>query len=63
MGSGVMDTIDARHRQQRQRRDGIAMRNVRDGQRHAMSNGRGDTTIKKMMIKKRRAGVPCSLEN
>ena len=65
MGGGAKDTIDAQRR--RQRRDGVAMRNGHDGRRCATSNGRGDTTIKKMhgkkwTIKKRRAGVPCSLE-
>ena len=52
MGGGAMDTIDARQQRQRQRRDGVAMRNGRDGRRRAMSNGRGDSTIKKMTIKK-----------
>jgi hypothetical protein len=54
MSGGAMDTINARQRRQRQRRDGVVMRNDRDGQRRVMSNGREDTTIKKMTIKKRR---------
>jgi len=64
MGGGAMDTIDARWRRQRQqqRRDGVVMRNDRDGRRRTMSKGRGDTAIKKMTIKKRRAGASCSLE-
>jgi len=52
MGGGAMDMIDARRWRQRQRRDGVVRRNGRDGRQRAMSNGRGDTTIKKMTIKK-----------
>ena len=47
-----MDTINAWRRWQRQRREGVAMRNCYDGQRRAVSNGRGDTSIKKLMIKR-----------
>jgi len=61
MGGGAMDRIDALRRWQRRRQDSVVMRNSRDGRGRAMSNGRGDTTIKKMMIKKRRASIPCSL--
>ena len=52
MDGGAMDTIDARQRRQRQRQQ-RDVRNGRDGRRRMMSNGRGDTTIKKMTIKKR----------
>ena len=60
MGGGTKDTMDAWQRQQQ--RDGFAMRNGRNGRRHTMSNGRGDTKIKKMYgkkwtIKKRWAGA------
>ena len=44
MGGSAKDTIDAQR--QRRRRDGVAMRNIRDGRRRATSNGRGDTTQK-----------------